>query len=1207
MWIGPRVVTVSVRMFPYALAALCLWAMVPWGGVARWALASILMATFGVSLLGLFAGSLQPVRSDHISKPERLLWILAILGLFAWGLIQIIPLSADLVTRLQSGAAPLYELTGLGAEKVTLSLNPEQTVLTLITWFAYILLIFSCARFFSTSTHSASRMALLIALVGVLQAVLSMLTHGQDSLFENPFASARFNGTFSGANAFGGLLAITIPISLGVLLFRLAQIMIGYKGSIKNALLDARNGRKLLVLCLWVMLGLILQMVCLMLSASRGAGLATLLVVLIMLIWFALGARKMKAGKALVMLAMVGLAVVIIGFSSGYFLIWERLQSLADDDLSMAIRLSMWASCHQFIALYPFGVGAGAFPAAAPQIQPEGLDDKRFDLAHNDYLQLLCELGWVGLLPVLILAGLMAWRSRFAIQPSRDFSSWILRGLWFGVVAALLHAVVDFNLSSRPGVAITFCVALGTLLGVAQRHRTDKSKKDRPRKRIGLKPVDPELERVADPQRSEPQSRVRRKRRRRSRRKDQFIARLTPLNMLLLFVTLVVCVGCSLHLWNVARASLLVESGRMTAGAAADPYLWLRLRKAAPDALPATFEQAIQLNRDRGWIDLQYGRSLILQYDVEEEKQEEEAFARAGGDISETHIMKLMERTLRRERHRVYGLALPVLEAGTRKAPWSCDAHSFYGRFLCEQALLTQDPTEARRLVEKGMRHLKIAEKLAPDDTTTLLLVTQGLAFAHRGMGHVLGDEIREEMMRLGSRVMLEGYSYSLDVIRTWYDSGVKLSEMISSGKMPIRAMWMVYNLYNQVNDAKNSTACLRAIEAALEEDPPNTGLAASQDPEPHFFRWRQLLLRQQAMWDLRTGNWEAYANSFPARRKAWRDVIDRELDVEGRSDSSIRIVLERKAESVGLPPERALQMSRMEFDEQESKVSEPLLMEMAFSEKLDVQQMAEQAWWTEENLERIDNDGIQLLNARINMERGNLDEARLALLPFFSQRKLPYRFQHRLRWLHGLCQLASGFKKEGEADLARAFELCATDPTILLHLQDIGATNLSWLSEDNIRRNIPQLIEDLTPQHPLYMSFDGGALELTGINLKEISPSGKIELTALWSFWKRVPSDLTMVVSSRAESGYSRFQKTIRFDKAAQVQFGNGQPQVGSMIPLTVELPSFLKQPGSSLRIHLFTRLRGTRKVLFTEEGLHGFDAWIWRDKATPFVPVLE
>jgi O-antigen ligase len=107
------------------------------------------------------------------------------------------------------------------------------------------------------------------------------------------------------------------------------------------------------------------------------------------------------------------------------------------------------------------GVGKGTY--AYSYAMYEKVDDwKRLSYAHNDYLQIIAENGFVGG-AALVLAGLwffLALVGRWR-RPGDGFAKAVGLGAILGVAAILLHGITDFNLQI-PANAVYF-VALCAL------------------------------------------------------------------------------------------------------------------------------------------------------------------------------------------------------------------------------------------------------------------------------------------------------------------------------------------------------------------------------------------------------------------------------------------------------------------------------------------------------------------------------------------------------------------------------------------------------------------------------------------------------------------------------------------------------------------------------------------------------------------------
>lgn len=126
---------------------------------------------------------------------------------------------------------------------------------------------------------------------------------------------------------------------------------------------------------------------------------------------------------------------------------------------TVALRFSYWSGAFRMAADHWLtGVGLGNFGVEYPQYQPLGGGDSK--QVHNDFLQLLCETGVVGL---LFFAGFWVWFVVAGAQRLRTASvadgGWWLGGLYACVVGFLVHASVDFPFVDPTLASLVYLVA----------------------------------------------------------------------------------------------------------------------------------------------------------------------------------------------------------------------------------------------------------------------------------------------------------------------------------------------------------------------------------------------------------------------------------------------------------------------------------------------------------------------------------------------------------------------------------------------------------------------------------------------------------------------------------------------------------------------------------------------------------------------------
>ena len=231
-------------------------------------------------------------------------------------------------------------------------------------------------------------------------------------------------GPFVNRNHFAGFAELTLPVGLALMIFR------GLRP-------DTFPLASLLT---------IVPVGALILSGSRG-GIVSFAFQLVVL---ALMARSRKRGTEpprLAALALVGLAAIaLIGWLGASKAI-ERFSTLHTGDVSLARRATMVRGAAHVFFNHPIaGCGLGSLVAVYPRYETS-YDGLVVDHVHNDYMELLAEMGLLGAL----CGGGFLWilfrdaRKCFAAEQGH-FSRAIHAAAITALCGLLLHSLVDFNL-----------------------------------------------------------------------------------------------------------------------------------------------------------------------------------------------------------------------------------------------------------------------------------------------------------------------------------------------------------------------------------------------------------------------------------------------------------------------------------------------------------------------------------------------------------------------------------------------------------------------------------------------------------------------------------------------------------------------------------------------------------------------------------------
>lgn len=437
------------RFFAWTLVAWILLGETLFGattfplGTAPGAVRLATRSLFAGVALGLAALVLLAVPREQ--RPSRA-WCLALAGLPALLLLQLLPLPVSLLDVLSpAGAALMREFWPgplIGCDGGTLiaptppgtlplSIDPVSTWRTLFRVSAALAAFAAGVSYFANSGERIRRLALAVATFTALEAAYG--------LYEWRAAVPRIlwriktdytdcaTGTLVNRNHFAMLLYLGIACTLVVLIGRIRRPSAGDRG--REMLL-----RALLALTVG------LQIAGIVATQSR-AGLAVSLLVIVPALPFLLrGGSGEVRGVAALVLAI--LAVPIVVYVGPDFV--NRVQELPNEWAGTASRGAVLRLSLPLLRSFPLlGTGGGSFEWIFPLYRSEEIYG-RYDYAHDDYLQQLIETGFPGLLLALLPAALFAtaawkrWRSRRRLP-----AGW---PIWGALAAVAVHELVDFGL-----------------------------------------------------------------------------------------------------------------------------------------------------------------------------------------------------------------------------------------------------------------------------------------------------------------------------------------------------------------------------------------------------------------------------------------------------------------------------------------------------------------------------------------------------------------------------------------------------------------------------------------------------------------------------------------------------------------------------------------------------------------------------------------
>lgn len=466
--------------------------LLPWafGGVEIWAFrsAALLLAAAGASALvksgwdGLGFGESRP------------LWIAPAFLLAGWALCQIVPLPPSVVATVSPEAHAIYaeafpaydgddaahgveaiegralelvpEAEGqplpegpdgaialatpdcLGTSWRSVSVEPSATVERLAWYFALLIGFLAIRRRVSNRRRRGIYLGALLAdctALALFAVVQAESWNGKIFWLRTLLVDAQPFGPYVNPNHFAGVMELAVPALAGVAWARLRQ-------SGRGAIYEAR-----------FTVATVAAALCAAAGIAASSKIAALLLAASVVGLGIVGARSLRTRWI-----VIGASVVLLTIGSG-LLVGTRLGGRvaswvegSDTSYLLEGREAVWWAGGRMAADFPIvGSGYGTFGEVFERYTPPGAD-ARFAQAHNDYLEVLLEGGFVGfaLLSWLIVAYARRVRARIArlgVSPRVE-----ALGILAGVLSLAIHAFFDFNhqMPANALLFVAFCAVL---------------------------------------------------------------------------------------------------------------------------------------------------------------------------------------------------------------------------------------------------------------------------------------------------------------------------------------------------------------------------------------------------------------------------------------------------------------------------------------------------------------------------------------------------------------------------------------------------------------------------------------------------------------------------------------------------------------------------------------------------------------------------
>jgi O-antigen ligase len=371
--------------------------------------------------------------------------------LLGWMLLQIVPLPPAWVAHLSPNVWHISEAARIATSQdlnswLPLSTSPALTLGRLLDVIPAMAAFVALREIGGKPGRRMWPAGMAIVVIASIEAALGLMQLAGGAAPHD----SRVSGTYVNPNHFAGLLETAFPLCIAwaAARWKRGRTRRTFPASIVWQIAGALSASALLMLAVFA-------------SLSRMAAIAmsmSLTVILIALLIVrgpddqsntdavrnprttrARGAVRLMSGAAAVIIP-----VIVLAFLSP---VQAILRFATPDQLSGDGRIGIWHDTVRLIRAYPWtGGGLGTFERALSPFRTFA-PNNTVDFAHNDYLQIVAELGWPGALLMAALAAWILWSVVRVIVRKRGTRNWELTvGIMGALVAMGVHSLTDFNL-----------------------------------------------------------------------------------------------------------------------------------------------------------------------------------------------------------------------------------------------------------------------------------------------------------------------------------------------------------------------------------------------------------------------------------------------------------------------------------------------------------------------------------------------------------------------------------------------------------------------------------------------------------------------------------------------------------------------------------------------------------------------------------------
>jgi O-antigen ligase len=396
-------------------------------------------------------------------------------------LAQLVPLQPETIRQISPGTNELLLTTNIQyaldaqaddtTNRYPLSVNPSKTRIAVAVFCLFTIFCLGLLRILDSNQVAILALGLsctgiLLSAIGVMQAAM---WNGRIYGFWSPFNDSGIAafGPFINRNHFAGWVLMVLPLTLAYVI-AVAQSSTNGLNRWRDRILwtTSPTGGRAIVMSLAALA--MTSAVVVTGSRSGVIGLAAMVVMFSIVLLF----QQRDRSRRRVTFVTYLLVLLAVAFAwGGIELVANRFASAGS---SLDGRVYVWRDAWEVHKMFPwFGTGMNTYGTAMTVHQRFMPADVLYAQAHNDYLQLLAEGGWMVTVPAIVIAAVAAIQARRRFQERRDsdLGYWFRVGAVIGIFSIAIQECAEFSLQLPANTAL-FCVISAIALrppGVAAR------------------------------------------------------------------------------------------------------------------------------------------------------------------------------------------------------------------------------------------------------------------------------------------------------------------------------------------------------------------------------------------------------------------------------------------------------------------------------------------------------------------------------------------------------------------------------------------------------------------------------------------------------------------------------------------------------------------------------------------------------------------